>query len=109
MSNIGEGSSRHHADAVDQRPEAKQCKLTEADLGGPIEDEETAREKLKEVGFDPNNIHEVRDVRYPMALGGGKLIQSVTLQEQVTSRCADISLPEEPRQGTAPTLKMKMG
>lgn len=36
-----------------------------------------------------------------MALGGGKLIQSVTLQEQVTSRCADISLPEEPRQGTA--------
>lgn len=55
--------------AVDQRPEAKQCKLAEADLGGPVEDEETAREKLKEVGFDPNNIHEVRDVRYPDGFG----------------------------------------
>ena len=31
----------------------KQRKLLEAELGGPIEVEETAREKLEEVGFDP--------------------------------------------------------
>ena len=86
MSNIGEGSSRHHADAVDQKPEAKrQRTFTEDELGGPIEDEETARGKLKEVGFDPipTTFMKLKRQLFPMALGGGKLIQSVTLQERV--------------------------
>ena len=43
----------------------KQRKFTEAELGGPIEDEETAREKLKEVGFDPENIHEIKLMLIP--------------------------------------------
>lgn len=34
----------------------KQRRLTEADLGGPIEDEETARKKLVNAGFDPDKI-----------------------------------------------------
>jgi hypothetical protein len=33
-------------------------KLTEVDLGGPIEDEETARKKLEEAGFSPDNVKE---------------------------------------------------
>ena len=67
MSNSGGGSSRS-ADAMDQKPEARkqQRKFTEAELGGPIEEEETAREKLKEVGFDPDNIHEVKEVPVPV-------------------------------------------
>ena len=65
MSNVGGGSSRS-ADAMDQKPEAKkQRMLTEAELGGPIEDEETAREKLKKVGFDPDDIHEAKFVLVP--------------------------------------------
>ena len=40
-----------------EEPTAKRARtLTEADLGGPIEDEETAKQKLANAGFDPNNI-----------------------------------------------------
>jgi len=38
-------------------PTAKRArKLTAADLGAPIEDEETARQKLADAGFDPDNL-----------------------------------------------------
>ena len=37
-----------------EEPTAKRARtLTEADLGGPIEDEETAKQKLADAGFDP--------------------------------------------------------
>lgn len=49
---------------VDQEPMAKRRRtLTEAELGGPIENEETAREKLEKARFDPDNIHETKLVR----------------------------------------------
>ena len=55
---------------VDREPAAKrQRKLTEVDLGGPIEDEETAREKLEKVGFDPKNVREVKEVSCPDSFG----------------------------------------
>ena len=61
MSNRGEEAG------TGEEPQAakKQRKLTEADLGGPIEDEETARKKLGRVGFDPDEIREIKDVTCP--------------------------------------------
>ena len=50
-----EGSRSRAGSAVE--PTAKKArKLTEADLGGPIEDEETAKRKLADAGFDPVNL-----------------------------------------------------
>ena len=59
------GSSVRSAAGQEAPAAKKQRKFTEAELGGPIEDEETAREKLKEVGFDPENIHEAKFVLVP--------------------------------------------
>ena len=61
MSNRGEEAG------TGEEPQSakKQRKLTEADLGGPIEDEETARKKLRRVGFDPDEIHEIEEVVCP--------------------------------------------
>ena len=39
----------------DDQPAAKRHKTFNAD--GPVEDDETAREKLREAGFDPNDVH----------------------------------------------------
>lgn len=55
---------------VDQEPMAKrQRTLTEAELGGPIEDEETAREKLEKAGFNPDDVEAPADVPCPDADG----------------------------------------
>ena len=49
---------------ADEQPAAKkQRKFTEADLGGPIEDEETARKKLRDAGFDPDKVTQIRIVK----------------------------------------------
>lgn len=50
----------------DQEPAAKkQRKFTEAELGGPIEDEETAQEKLEKAGFDPDDATKIMMVECP--------------------------------------------
>ena len=36
-------------------------------FGGPVEDEATARKKLKEVGFDPDNVNDVRTYAFDPA------------------------------------------
>ena len=59
------GSSVRSAAGQEAPAAKKQRKFTEAELGGPIEDEEMAREKLKEAEFDPEDIHEVKDVSCP--------------------------------------------
>jgi len=46
----------------------KQRKFTEADLGGPIEDEETARKKLEDAGFDPVKVTQIKLVNNPDGL-----------------------------------------
>ena len=52
----GNSVSRSRSGFVEE-PKAKRArKIVEADLGGPIEDEETAKQKLANAGFDPNNI-----------------------------------------------------
>lgn len=45
----------------DDKPVAKRQKTYEAD--GPIEDDKSARAKLKEAGFDPNDVHTARSVQ----------------------------------------------
>ena len=42
----------------DDQPAAKRHKAYNAD--GPIEDDKTAREKLREAGFDPDDAHTAR-------------------------------------------------
>ena len=55
---------------ADEQPAAKkQRKFTEADLGGPIEDEETARKKLEDAGFDPDKVTEPAIVKCPRRFG----------------------------------------
>ena len=46
----------------------KQRKFTEADLGGPIEDEVTARKKLEDAGFDPVKVTQIKLVNNPDGL-----------------------------------------
>ena len=53
---------------VDQ-PAAKRQKTYEAD--GPVEDDKTARVKLREAGFDPDDVHTGRsDLETPPGVGG---------------------------------------
>ena len=52
MQNISESGGE--SESGEEPVTKKQRKLTEADLGGPIEDEETARKKLVIAGFDPD-------------------------------------------------------
>ena len=46
----------------------KQRKFTEADLGGPIEDEVTARKKLEDAEFDPVKVTQINLVNNPDGL-----------------------------------------
>lgn len=39
-------------------PETKKQKTYDAD--GPVEDDKAAREKLREAGFDPDDVHTAR-------------------------------------------------
>ena len=55
----------------DDQPSAKRQKKYEADGFGPIEDDKTAREKLREAGFDPDDVHTGRsDLDKPPVVGG---------------------------------------
>ena len=55
MSYSDDGSRSRPGSA--EEPIAKRARtLTEADLGGPIEDEETAKQKLTNAGFDPYDL-----------------------------------------------------
>ena len=64
MPNSNDGSRSRSGSA--EEPIAKRArKLTEADLGGPIEDEETAKQKLRDAGFNPNDLTSERVVDSP--------------------------------------------
>ena len=47
------------------QPVAKRQKTYEADGFGPVEDDKTAREKLQEAGFDPDDVHTARSDLVP--------------------------------------------
>jgi len=63
MSNSGNSRG---IDKADREPTAKKPrKHTAADLGGPIDDEETARKKMEEAGFNPDEVTVPKYVYYP--------------------------------------------
>ena len=63
----------------DDQPVAKRQKTFEADGFGPIEDDKTAREKLREAGFDPDDVHTGRsDLEVPAGQGSWRNITPVT-------------------------------
>ena len=70
MSSVDDSRGRSSSEA-DEEPEAKKPrKLTGADLGGPIENEKTAKAKLINAGFDPENLMaEWRVVTPPDGMG----------------------------------------